>query len=357
MGMTVGITGICGFAGSEIAIELARRLTGSNIRGIDNLSRRGSETTPARLRAAGIAVKHGDIRCAADLEGLGPADWVIDAAANPSVLAGIDGRTSSRQTVDHNLAGTLNVLEYCKTRTAGLVLLSTSRVFSISALTTLPLMVRDRAFVPDPSRPWPTGASAAGVSECFSTTGPLSLYGATKLASEVMAVEYGAAFGFPVIVNRCGLLGGAGQFGTAEQGIFSYWVHAWASGRPLKYLGFAGTGHQVRDVLHPSDLASLVERQLHDGADAAGIWNVGGGRRNAMSLAQLSDWCAARFGPRSVNADDGSRRWDVPWLVMDSARAGNRFGWRPTLPIEQILDGIAEHHRRHPDWLALSEPL
>ena len=64
------------------------------------------------------------------------ADWVIDAAANPNVLAGVDGRSSSRQVVEHNLSGTLNVLEFCKQRGAGLVLLSTSRVYSVEGLGT-----------------------------------------------------------------------------------------------------------------------------------------------------------------------------------------------------------------------------
>jgi len=69
---------------------------------------------------------------------------------------------------------------------------------------------------------------------------PLSLYGSTKLASETLALEYGAAYGFPVWINRCGVLAGAGQFGTAKQGIFLFWLHAWHSRRPLRYIGFGG---------------------------------------------------------------------------------------------------------------------
>src|SRR5207302_845429 len=118
-------------------------------------------------------------------------------------LVGIDGRTSSRQAVDHNLAGTLNVLEFCKERRAGIVLLSTSRVYSVNALNALPLVVRDGAFGADPAGEWPTGASPAGLTEEFATAVPVSLYGATKIASEVMALEYGDAFDLPVVINRC----------------------------------------------------------------------------------------------------------------------------------------------------------
>jgi CDP-paratose 2-epimerase len=354
--MRVVVTGICGFIGAELAFELKRRFAAAHVSGIDNFSRPGAETNRPRLDAAGIVVRHGDVRCASDVDALGEADWVVDAAANPSVLAGVDRRTSSRQLVEHNLSGTLNVLEFCKARRAGLILLSTSRVYSIAALAALPLTVRSGAFVPDDAAAWPAGATPAGIAEDFPTAPPVSLYGATKIASEVMAAEYGATFDLPVIVNRCGVIAGPGQFGTAEQGIFSYWVRAWASGQPLSYLGFGGTGHQVRDALHPRDLADLVERQIQAGSAASGIWNAGGGVANAMSLAHLSAWCAARFGSRDVGVDPAPRPWDVPWLVIDSARAQRRFDWRPSVPVDSILEEIAGHHQRHPDWLRVSHP-
>lgn len=353
--MRIAITGVCGFVGSELALQLAARLPGAQITGIDNFSRAGSETNRPRLQAAGIVVAHGDVRSASDLESLGAADWVIDAAANPSVLAGVDGRVSSRQVVEHNLIGTLNTLEYCKARGAGLVLLSTSRVYSVRALTALPVSDGDCAFGPDASAEWPAGASPKGISDAFSTAGPVSLYGATKLASEAIAIEYGDAFDLPVIIDRCGVLAGAGQFGTAEQGIFSYWVRAWASGRRLTYFGFGGTGHQVRDALHAHDLADLIERQLRAGSSASGLWTAGGGASNAMSLAQLSAWCAERFGPRDVHGERTQRRWDVPWLVMDTTRTTQRFDWTPRVSVGAILDQIAEHHRIHPDWLTMTE--
>jgi CDP-paratose 2-epimerase len=353
--MRLVITGVCGFVGSEIALQLALRLPDARLVGIDNLSRPGSETNRPRLQAAGIPVTHGDVRSMSDVESLGEADWVIDAAANPSVLAGVDGRTTSRQVVEHNLIGTLNLLEFCKSRGAGLVLLSTSRVYSIRALTSLPLVARERGFVPDADAKWPAGASPAGISEVFSTAGPVSLYGATKLASEVIAVEYGDAFDLPVVIDRCGVLAGASQFGTAEQGIFSYWVRAWASGRMLTYYGFDGMGYQVRDALHAADLADLIERQLRAGSHASGLWVAGGGISNAMSLAQLSGWCRERFGARSVHADPTQRKWDAPWLVMDTSRTAARFEWSPSVSVVRILDEIAEHHASHPDWLTMTE--
>ena len=202
--------------------------------GIDNFSRPGSETNHRRLLAAGVRVVHGDVRCASDFETLGPCDWIIDAAAIPTVLAGVDGQTSSRQLVEHNLQGTINLLEHARRHKAGFILLSSSRVYNIPALAGLPLKVKDEAFVLDASGLLPSGCSEHGIAETFSTSAPVSLYGASKLASEALALEYGQAFGFPVIVNRCGVLAGGTQFGLAVQGIFSFWIRSYALRRRIK---------------------------------------------------------------------------------------------------------------------------
>lgn len=78
----------------------------------------------------------------------------------------------------------------------------------------------DEAYEPEFSALEVDGLLAAGISERFSTEAPISLYSSTKLASEVLSQEYGQTFGFPVWINRCGVLAGAGQFGKADQGIF-----------------------------------------------------------------------------------------------------------------------------------------
>lgn len=350
--MKILVSGICGFVGSSLARSLIDRLEGAVIVGVDNLSRSGSEANRVGLRRLGVTLFHGDLRIASDLETLPEADWVIEAAANPSVLAGFDDKSTSRQLVEHNLWGTINTLEYCRHSRAGLILLSSSRVYSINALSSLPVIPRGSAFQLDSSRTLPQGVSERGVDEQFPVTPPVSLYGATKLASETMALEYGLTFGFPVWVNRCGVLAGAGQFGTADQGIFSYWLHAHASKRPLRYIGFGGQGWQVRDAFHPEDLGDLILQQMHKRvSDGASMFNVGGGAGNSMSLAQLTAWCDGHFGPTRPERDDRPRPFDIPWLVMDSSRAYQRFGWAPSRGLESILDEIARHVRDNPTWL------
>lgn len=356
--MVLLITGICGFVGSTLARALRGLDPTLEIVGIDNFIRPGSERNRLELKREGIKVLHADLRSASDIEALPRADYVIDAAANPSVLAGVDGRTSSRQLLEHNLGGTINLLEYCKAAKAGFILLSTSRVYAIEPLANLPVKTVDGAFVPDTAQPLPPGVSSEGVSERFSVQPPLSLYGSSKLASELLALEYGATFDFPVWLNRCGVLAGAGQFGRADQGIFTYWINAYARRKPLKYIGFGGTGAQVRDALHPADLAPVVLRQIACASQKGipQIANFAGGRRQSMSLAQLSAWCADRFGAHEVASDTTPRPFDIPWMVLDSALASSVWNWQPERSLPAILEEIARHAEAHPDWLELSAP-
>jgi CDP-paratose 2-epimerase len=353
--MKILITGICGFVGGSLTRALLDSAENLQIAGVDNFIRPGSELNRRELAALGAKIIHADVRSAADFETLPAADFVIDAAANPSVLAGVDGKTSSRQLLEHNLWGAVNILEYCKTHRAGLVLLSTSRVYSVPPLAALPVEIHQRAFRPKSGATLPEGLTAAGVSEKFSTAPPISLYGASKLAAEAVALEYAEAFDFPVWINRCGVLAGAGQFGKPDQGIFSFWINSHLRRRPLKYIGFDGRGHQVRDGLHPRDLSPVLLAQMkHRGRDKPRVANFGGGAANAMSLAQLTDWCDARFGKHAVVADAHPRPFDIPWMVLDSSLASKAWDWSPKIPLEKILDEITRHAEQNPDWLEIS---
>jgi CDP-paratose 2-epimerase len=352
------ISGICGFVGSIIARHLLESEPSIEIIGLDNLIRPGSYLNQAPLRALGIKVRHADVRVASDLESLPAVDWVIDAAANASVVAGVEGDVTSLQLIEHNLYGSINLLETAKKLQACFCLLSTSRVYSIELLAALPVKEKDGAFYIAENAKLPPGVSSKGVSEEFSTRPPVSLYGATKLNLEILALEYSNAFGLPVWINRCGVLAGAGQFGRPDQGIFAYWINAYLRKKPLKYIGFDGTGFQARDCLHPRDLVPLLLKQFRSsGSDKPRILNLGGGVDNTMSLLQLSQWCGARFGHQEIGVEGRSRAFDLPWLVMDSSLAARTWDWRPVSDLESILAEIATHAEAHPEWLQISAPL
>ncbi len=349
--MKILVTGAAGFAGSNICQSILEHLRDVEIFAFDNLSRSGSEMNVKLVEELGVRLIRGDARVQSDLNSMPKVDWVIDCAANPSVLAGLDGQVSSRQLMEHNLIGTINLLEYCKMHGAGLILLSTSRVYSARELAHLPVQIKHDAFELEEDQP-SKGFSSEGISENFPTISPISLYGASKLASETLILEYGNSFDFPVWINRCGVMAGAGQFGKAEQGIFSYWVHSFREKKPLKYIGFGGKGHQVRDALHPKDLVSLLVKQMtKPHRDAPKIINLGGGPENSISLKQLTSWCEECFGVNEILASGEERPMDAPWIVMDSSEAREVWGWSPQTTLKEILEEIADHAERNPKWL------
>lgn len=316
--------------------------------GIDNLSRRGSETNLPLLKSLGCKFIHGDVRSVDDIAALPRIDWILDCAANPSVLAGVEG--GSAQVVGHNLIGTLNLLEKCRRDASGFLMLSTSRVYSIQNLLKIPLKESASRFEPDTAIPFPAGFSLNGVSEMFSTESPISLYGATKLASEILALEYASAYDFPVWINRCGVVAGAGQFGKVDQGIVSFWIYQWMLGRPVSYIGFGGTGKQVRDFFSPEDLGRLICMQLKQPSkDAPKVVNVGGGKEYSLSLSELSKYCSQRFRvEREIKPEPKARPFDVPYYVTDNSFVNKTWDWKPETKPTEILDSIADwaHNNR-----------
>jgi len=339
--MKVLITGACGFVGCSLAASLKEHLENLEIVGLDNLSRKGSETNVNRLKELGIPFTQGDVRNAKDLESLPPVDWVLDCAANPSVLAGTDGTVSSEEVVGHNLRGTLELLEYCRRHQAGFIILSTSRVYSIKALNRLTLQKHEKRFALDYKKCSEIqGISSKGIIESFPADPPLSLYGATKRASEIMALEYGELFSFPVWINRSSVIAGPGQFGKIDQGILSYWVYSYILGRPLRYIGYGGRGHQVRDFLNPCDLTELIVNQMKEPikTEKPRVVNLGGGQGNSMSLSEMSEWCDDRSGKKKeIGCDPKDRLYDIPYYVTDSSLAKEVWGWKPVTSLENIL--------------------
>jgi CDP-paratose 2-epimerase len=353
--MRILLTGACGFVGSSVALALREDWPDWDIVGLDNFVRAGSEINRGRLKQHGINLFHADIRNPSDLETIARCDWILDAAANPSVLAGVDGKTSTRQLLEHNLFGTVNLLELARTWNCGFIMLSTSRVYSIRELAAISVEAKAKRFVPRSRKPKTPGFSSEGVAENFSVAPPLSLYGSSKLASEVLACEYAEAFGLPVFINRCGVLAGAGQFGKIDQGIFSFWIHSWRAQRQLKYIGFKGTGFQVRDCLHARDLTPLLVRQMQKPRrDASRIINISGGLKQSASLLELSAWCENRFGKGNISGSKETRPFDVPWLVLDSSLAKRIWDWTPQTSIEAIWNEIAEHAEANPRWLEMT---
>lgn len=336
---TVLITGGAGFVGARLALGLRERGLADRVIAFDNLRRRGSELNLDRLKAAGIEFLHGDVRIADDLAEAGPVDAILECSAEPSVLAGYAG--SPAYVTQTNLAGTINCLEVARRHGAAFLFLSTSRVYPIAKLQQLHLRETATRFELEDAQPLP-GASAAGIAEDFPLEGARSLYGATKLCSELLIEEYRAMYGLRTVINRCGLLTGPWQMGKSDQGVIVLWAARHVYGGALRYIGYGGTGKQVRDLLHIDDLLDLVEIQLQnlDGL-SGGVFNVGGGRECSLSLCELTELCQRHSGNTvEITPEPAERPADVPVYLSDTARVEAACGWRPQRDAETTIGDI-----------------
>ena len=340
--MSVLVTGGAGFVGANVSVALAQQHPDWEILAFDNLRRRGSELTLPRLREAGVAFLHGDVREPGDLEGAGDVEAIVECSAEPSALAGIDSGLDFL--VHTNLVGAYNCLELARRHGAVFVFLSTSRVYPVRLLNLLRLEEADTRYELA-SEQEVAGVSREGISEDFPLNGARTFYGSTKLAAELLVGEYVETFGLRGIVNRCGVIAGPWQMGTVDQGVFTYWLLAHYFGRPLRYLGFGGSGKQVRDLLHVADLVDLLDEQLAAPDHWAGsTFNVGGGRNGSLSLAELTDICREITGRRVAieSAAEEPRPGDVPVYLSDCDRLFRHSGWRPRRDPRGILGDVFE---------------
>ncbi len=335
------ITGGSGFVGSNLAVYFREHFPDLRIICFDNLKRRGSELNLPRLKKLGIEFVHGDIRNKEDLFSLPDIDLILECSAEPSVLAGRDG--SPDYLINTNLFGTVNCLELARRSKSGLIFLSTSRVYPIASLNSLDYTETESRFELNDSQKIP-GASSKGYTEEFPLTGARSLYGATKLASELLIEEYRDTFGLKTIINRCGVLTGPWQMGKVDQGVITFWIAAHLFGNSLKYFGYGGEGKQVRDILHVRDLFSLLLIQISKLDSLSGeVFNVGGGREVSLSLKELTQICRGVTGKSvSISSVPQDREADIRIYLTDNSKVSNLTGWEPKIKANEIIEDISK---------------
>lgn len=345
------ITGGAGFVGSSLAVRLAERHPEWSITALDSLHRRGSELNLPRLEEAGVRFRRGDVREPADLAAAPSPDLLVECSAEPSVMAGVDGDTGFA--FHTNLTGAYNCLELARESGAHVVFLSTSRVYPVRTLRELALTEAETRFELAAEQPVP-GVSAAGISEDAPLAGGRTLYGTTKLAAELLIEEYRELFGLSAVVDRCGVIAGPWQMGKVDQGVFTHWLLSHHFGLPLTYLGFGGSGKQVRDLLHVEDAIDLIERQLVEPERWDGVTvNVGGGRDGSLSLLETTGLCRRLTGRElEVGSRAETHPTDVPLYISDCRALHERTDWRPARDPERTLADIAEWVRADEERLA-----
>jgi CDP-paratose 2-epimerase len=344
--MKILITGGAGFVGSTIALQLKKKYPAYEIVAFDNLKRRGSELNLEDFRSAGIGFIHGDIRNNEDVAAVGEFDVLIEASAEPSVMAGLD--SDPTYVINNNLFGSINCFNACLRNNAKLLFLSTSRVYPIEA-------IEKAAFTEEPTRFSFTsqnfdGISPDGISEKLSLDGARSFYGTTKLASELFIQEYAAFYGLKAAVTRFGVIAGPRQMGKTDQGVVTLWMakHYW--NQSLKYIGYGGTGKQVRDILHVDDVVELVDMQIHQIEKFEGrIFNAGGGIENSASLLEMTQICEKISGNKiQIGSESQTRPADLRVYVTDNSLIETETGWKPQKSIEIVFTDIY-------NWIAANE--
>ena len=188
----------------------------------------------------------------------------------------------------------------------------------------------------------------AGVDEAFPLAGSRTMYGATKLAAEVLLAEYDAG---PWTVIRFGVIAGPWQMGKVDQGVFTHWLLSHRLGLPLRYIGYGGTGKQVRDLVHVEDAVDLVEIQLLDPGHWAGrTFNAGGGRPGSLSLVETTELAREITGNEvPIEPEPEQRPGDVRIYITDTAAVEEHGGWRPKRTPREVLEDIDA-------WIAEHEP-
>src|SRR5262249_37476403 len=316
--------------------------------------RRGAELNLARLARVGVRFVHGDIRSPEDLMALLPdaPGLIIECSAEPSAQAGYGG--SPEYVIRTNLMGGFHCLELARHDKADVIFISTSRAYPFEALNNL-LFTEEATRFTLAAEQTTAGASAAGISEAFPLTGARSLYGMTKLAAELMVEEYADAYGLRYIINRCGLLTGPWQMARSDQGVMALWMAAHYFCRGLSYIGFQGTGKQVRDVLHIDDFCALLVDQIQHFALYSGqCYNVGGGLGKSLSLQETTRLCAEITGNTiELSSVADTRPADVRLYISDHRRLSSINGWRPRRDVRTTLTDIfhwlrAEEQRVRP---------
>ena len=348
---TILITGGAGFVGSNLAIKLKQDNPDYCVISLDNLKRRGSEFNIPRLKQAGVNFVYGDVRSKEDITQTFKScpqrlNTIIECSAEPSLLAGLE---SPEYTINTNLMGTINCIEVARENRADFVFLSTSRIYPIKTLWKIILDTLPTRFSISKNQNI-NGISEKGISESFPLEGTRSLYGATKLASELIISEYLEMYNINGVINRCGVIAGPWQMGKIDQGIISLWVAKYLWGGELSYIGFDGKGKQVRDILHIDDLYELIKIQLGDmNKYNRNVYNVGGGTENSTSLKELTEMCQEITGNKiNIKENMGERVFDIPLYITDNSKIKEASGWKPK---KTVKDTVADTY----NWMRENE--
>ena len=326
--MNILITGGCGFVGTNLSLYLKSKKF--NVYTLDNLSRKGSKFNYTVLKKKKIKNFKINIANYKKLKGLRKFDLIIDCCAEAAVEV---SRKKIDEVFNTNLIGTFNILKKAKRDKSKIIFLSSSRVNSIKNINKI---------IGNNSNLKKKLHIDKLIDDKFENSRPKSLYGFTKLASEMLIEEFNYAFGLKYIINRCGVISGPLQFGKQDQGFVSLWVIHHIMKKKLSYIGYGGHGNQVRDVLHIDDLCELIHKQIKIINKIYNkLYTVGGSKISYTSLKNLTKICQNITGNEiSINKKVSTSIYDIPYFITDNRKVSRAYKWRPKKNINKIVYDI-----------------
>ncbi len=316
--MKILIAGGCGFIGSNLCIFLKKK--NFNILSIDKLKKKYCHLNENRLKKYKIKNLRIDLKDYKKLNKLKyKADLVIDCAAEPAV------EVSSRDPTDviqNNFITTLNLLRFSKKNKSKIIFLSSSRIYPIKKSYEFFNLKNKKLFT-----------------EKTSTDGAKTIYGFSKFASEELIKEFSYAYKIDYIINRLGLTSGPWQFGKVEQGLVSLWLWKHLNRQSLNYIGFKGSGQQIRDVLDIDDLCELIYLQI---IKINKIFNqtfcIGGGKKNFFNLKQLTYLCKKITNNHiKIYKIKKTSLYDIPYYISSNAKLFKYYNWKTSSNLNDTL--------------------
>ena len=333
--MKILITGGCGFVGSNLAIFLKKKLKYSKIFSLDNLSRKGSRVNCARLKKYKINNFKIDVGSKKLLK-LPKFNLIIDCCAEPAIE---ESKKNPDKVFYTNLVGTFNILKKTTKDKAKIIFLSSSRVYSIKKLNEIVKSKDIKKNIRTKLR----------IDHSFSNDSPLSLYGYSKLSSEMLIKEFSYMYNIKYIINRFGVISGPWQFGKIDQGFISLWVAKHLKKKKLSYIGYGGYGHQMRDVIHIKDVCEILYHQIRKiNSIFNNSFDIGGGKKNIISLNLLTKKCQKITNNKvPISKIKHTSIFDVPYFLSNNDKIKRYYNWKPKLSIDQIILDIYEWMRYH----------
>jgi CDP-paratose 2-epimerase len=313
--MKIIVTGGCGFVGSNIC-EFLKNLS-FEVRSVDNLSKIYSRLNLKRLNNLNIKNYNIDVSDKDKFIKLNyKSDIIIDCCADPAVES---SRKDILKNINNNLITTYNVLEKAKKDNSKLIFLSTSRIYPIKdSHQKFNLFFKKK--------------KKNLFNEDSNIIGPKTIYGFSKLASEMLIKEYNYAFNIDYLINRCGLITGPWQFGKVEQGLVSLWLWKHLNkDNNLFYKGYNGSGNQIRDILFINDLCELIYLQIKKFKKIKNqTFCVGGGIHNSVHLKQLTKICEEITKNKlKIKHDLDTSIYDIPFYITSLDKVKKYYNWYP----------------------------